>query len=179
MSELSIVSPPAHEPVSQSETLGYLKLEQDEDSDLIASLIRSAREACELYTGQALLYRDVQLTAVHQGQRFFLRGSPVAALLAASWSIGDVETAFDVAALVTAQQRGRTYVDLPGVPIGARVSVTYRLGLGADWNSVPESLRLGILRLIAHHYENRSKPAIGTLPGAVTALWQPYRQVHL
>ncbi|MEO0412954.1 MAG: hypothetical protein AAF221_14065 [Pseudomonadota bacterium] len=179
MSEFSILSPPAHEPVSQSEAAGYLKLEQEDDADLIAGLIRSGREACELYTGQALLYRDVKLTAVHQGQRFFLRGLPVVTLLAASWTMGEAETALEVAQLATCEQLGRTYVDLPGVPIGARVSVSYRLGLGADWNSVPETLRLGILRLIAHQYENRSKPALATLPGAVTALWQPYRQVHL
>lgn len=179
MGQFTVVTPPAHEPVSLNEVATYLKLDEAYDADLLARLVSSAREACELFTGQAMIHRDVSFEAVHQGTRFFLRGEPVAKLLETSWTLGTDETTLNVADLVRGIHAGRSYVELPHVPIGADVRVAYRLGMSADWNGVPETLRLGLLRLVAHQYENRSQPGIVALPGAVTALWQPYRQVRL
>ncbi|MEM7568162.1 MAG: hypothetical protein AAF337_00065 [Pseudomonadota bacterium] len=179
MSDFSIVAPPSSEPISQTEAAAYLKLEQSEDAPLVASLIGSAREACETYTGQALIQRDVKLKAVQQGLHFYLKGRPLVTLLSASWQSGTDEIGLDATSLETGEHLGRSFVELPTVTVGARVTVEYRIGLGADWNGVPEALRLGMLRLIAHQYETRSSPGIDPLPGAVTALWQPYKEVRI
>jgi uncharacterized phiE125 gp8 family phage protein len=57
--------------------------------------------------------------------------------------------------------------------------IRYDAGLGSDWNAVPEPLRQGIIRLVAHLYSERDDPADTGPPAAVAALWQPWRRLRL
>ena len=56
---------------------------------------------------------------------------------------------------------------------------TYSAGLAADWNGIPEPLRLGIVRLVSHFYSHRDAPDAGGVPAAVAALWRPWRRMRL
>jgi hypothetical protein len=47
-----------------------------------------------------------------------------------------------------------------------------------DENGVPEPIRQGVLRLIAHLFTSRDGTD-GEPPAAVTALWRPYRRMRL
>lgn len=51
--------------------------------------------------------------------------------------------------------------------------------LSPDWNAVPEPLRQGIVRLVAHLFSHRDAADAGPPPTAVAALWRPYRQMRL
>ncbi|MEM1019629.1 MAG: hypothetical protein ACFBZ9_06120 [Sphingomonadales bacterium] len=175
----SVIAAPTAEPISLAEAVAYLKLEHGEEDAFVAALIRSAREACELFTGLALITRDMRAKAVHQGTRFYLQGAPIQKLLAVSASLGADTHELDVAELTVETAAGRSYIEISSPQTGSTVSVDYRVGLGSDWNAVPETLRQGMLRLIAHQYDNRSETGLSALPGAVTALWQPFRQVRL
>lgn len=59
-----------------------------------------------------------------------------------------------------------------------RVQVSGIAGLASDENDVPEPIRQGVLRLVAHLFTardgNDAEP-----PAAVTALWRPYRRIRL
>jgi uncharacterized phiE125 gp8 family phage protein len=57
--------------------------------------------------------------------------------------------------------------------------VRFRAGLGADWNDVPEPLRQGLIRLVAHFYTHRDAADAGAPPAAVAALWRPWRRLRL
>lgn len=57
------------------------------------------------------------------------------------------------------------------------VTVTYRAGYG-EAGEVPMAIKVGMLWLIGHMYENReaaSEKKIETLPMAVDRIWAPYR----
>jgi hypothetical protein len=55
--------------------------------------------------------------------------------------------------------------------------VTGTAGLAVSANEVPEPIRQGILRLVAHLFTARD--GTGDPPAAVTALWRPYRRMRL
>jgi uncharacterized phiE125 gp8 family phage protein len=59
-----------------------------------------------------------------------------------------------------------------------RVRVSGTAGLAMDENDVPEPIRQGVLRLVAHLFTARDGDA-GEPPAAVTALWRPYRRMRL
>jgi uncharacterized phiE125 gp8 family phage protein len=58
------------------------------------------------------------------------------------------------------------------------VRVTGTAGIATDENGVPEPIRQGVLRLVAHLFSSRDG-AGGDPPAAVTALWRPYRRMRL
>ena len=45
-------------------------------------------------------------------------------------------------------------------------------------NGIPEPIRQGVLRLVAHLFAARDDGG-GEMPAAVTALWRPYRRMRL
>jgi uncharacterized phiE125 gp8 family phage protein len=59
-----------------------------------------------------------------------------------------------------------------------KIRVRGQAGMSIDQNGVPEPLRQGILRLIAHLFATRDGTG-GEPPAAVTALWRPYRRMRL
>ncbi len=42
---------------------------------------------------------------------------------------------------------------------------------------MPEAVRLGVVRMAAHLFAHRDDPEAAALPGAVSALWRPWRGV--
>jgi hypothetical protein len=50
--------------------------------------------------------------------------------------------------------------------------------MAAQQNDVPEAIRQGVLRLVAHMFASRDGDG-GSPPAAVTALWRPYRRMVL
>ncbi|HEY9554520.1 hypothetical protein [Allosphingosinicella sp.] len=61
----------------------------------------------------------------------------------------------------------------------ARVRVSYQAGLAADWVALPEALRQGVARLVAHLFTHHDAADGGGPPAAVTALWRPWRRMRL
>lgn len=59
-----------------------------------------------------------------------------------------------------------------------RVQVSGMAGLASDENDVPEAIRQGVLRLVAHLFTARDGDDAEP-PAAVTALWRPYRRMRL
>ncbi len=73
---------------------------------------------------------------------------------------------------------GRVLVSNPGA--AGRVAVRFTAGLAADWTSLPEALRHGVLRLAAFQYRSREDDGAASMPpAAVAALWRPWRRLRL
>ena len=51
--------------------------------------------------------------------------------------------------------------------------------LAADWNGIPEPLRHGIIRLVAHLFTHRDAADAGPPPTAVAAMWRPWRRLRM
>lgn len=163
--------------VSMAEAQAYARVETGEEETLLAGLVRTASALCESFTGQVLVARPFEevLPAGAQWQRLAL--TPVRAIeevgaLAADGSVtvlpsGQFEMDID--------SRGDGWVRVAG---DLRIRVRGQAGMAVEPNGVPEPLRQGILRLIAHLFATRDG-AGGEPPAAVTALWRPYRRMRL
>lgn len=169
--------------VGLAECKAALRLERDDEDGVLAGHIRTAMALCEAFIGQWLIEREGEQRLACDlawpnlaWQR--LQASPVQAItgvflageaLAAGWES-------DIGA------DGSGWVRLIGLPPGASPAtlvVRFRAGLGTDWNSVPEPLRAGVVRLVSHLFSHRDAADGGPPPAAVAALWRPWRRMQL
>lgn len=168
-------------PVSVEEARGWLRIDGEAEDALLAGLIRTATGLCEQFIGQVLLTRLVSetLPATCGWQRLGQR--PVRAITGVD-GLPAEGMAFALPVdgyAIDIDAAGDGWVDVREAGGAARVIATYEAGLAADWNGVPEPLRQGILRLVAHLHAHRDAPDDAGPPAAVAALWRPYRRMRL
>ncbi len=173
---LAEVAPSGVAPASVDEAKAFLRLDHGHEDAVLAGFVRAATALAEAFTGQWLCARDfTQVLAATPGwQR--LAVAPVRAitgvtLVGAPLPGGSYE--IDIAA------DGAGWVRLLSGDAGVRAVASGRAGLSEGWNGVPEPLRAGIVRMAAHLFSHRDDPDTTALPGAVTALWRPYRVMSL
>jgi uncharacterized phiE125 gp8 family phage protein len=165
--------------VSMAEAQAYARVETGEEEALLAGLVRTASALCESFTGQVLVARPFEEVLPPGGgwQRLALtpvRAIEEVAVLAADGSatvLGASEFEMDI------DSRGDGWVRVANGG-EKKVRVRGEAGLAVEPNGVPEPLRQGILRLIAHLFATRDGGG-GEPPAAVTALWRPYRRMRL
>jgi uncharacterized phiE125 gp8 family phage protein len=173
-----IVTNIAEAAVSMAEAQAYARVETGEEEALLAGLIRTASALCESFTGQVLVARPFEeiLSATGGWERLALtpvRAIDEVALLAADGSATVLPTGeFEI----DVDGRGDGWVRVASR--GQKLRVRGQAGLASEPNGVPEPLRQGILRLIAHLFAARDG-SDGEPPAAVTALWRPYRRMRL
>jgi len=165
--------------VSMAEAQAYARVETGEEEALLAGLVRTASALCESFTGQVLVARPFEEVLPSGGGWQRLGLTPVreiaeVAALAADGSgtllpAGEFEIDID--------SRGDGWVRVTGGG-DKKIRVRGKVGLAIEPNGVPEPLRQGILRLIAHLFATRDGGG-GEPPAAVTALWRPYRRMRL
>lgn len=187
-----LLTPPALEPVSLADAKHFLRVEHDDDDDLIAALIAAARVHVEAQTRRALieqtwrLVRDVwpasgrlpilpaPLIAVTAIRVFDADGAPHVL------EGGDfvIDTVSAPAMLAFARGAPRA----PG-KLAAGIEIDIAAGYGAAPEDVPEPLRQAIRMLVAHWYENRGVIAasgeVASMPASVSSLIAPFRVLSL
>src|SRR5690349_15782029 len=174
MMSVSSLSEPA---VSLAEAQAYARVETGEEEALLAGLVRTASALCEAFTGQVLVARGFQETVAASGEWQRLSLTPVRSIDLVEQVAAD-GTAVALSAAdyaIDIDARGDGWVRSTA---GGRLRVGATAGIAADPNGVPEALRQGILRLIAHLFATRDGRD-GEPPAAVTALWRPFRRMRL
>ena len=186
---LALLVPAASEPVSLTEAKAWLRLETDDEDDLVQSLIVAARRTIETATSRALVTQTWRLT-LDRGCAFPPRGvsipmAPIMSVVAVRMHDDDgtlqllaaedyaIVGGFDDARLVFTQSASNRAAE------PSQIDVVAGYGGAAD---VPQPLRQAILMLVARWFENRGDgdtPNAGDLRGAVHALIAPYRRVRL
>lgn len=166
--------------VTLSEAQAYLRIEIGEEEALLAGLIRSASGLCEAFINQVVIARGFQLDIAASGLWERLPVTPVR-------SISEVD-GVDSGGASTPMSTGAFSIDIDSTSDGwvriaqangvTRLRVTGTAGIADDENGVPEAIRQGVLRLVAHLFTERDGGA-GEPPAAVTALWRPYRRMRL
>ena len=190
MMTLTLVTPPALEPVDLIEAKAHLRVDGAQDDALISALIATACAYAQQYTRRSFLSQTLRLQLDQvPGRVVTLPGGPVQSV-----SHVKVYAADDSATVVGADD-----YQLDGV--GARLAlregavwpqcgralqgfeVQYVAGYGAAPQDVPAPLRQGILAHIAHLYTHRGdrqsregvSETLSAQPYEAMALYAPYR----
>lgn len=175
---LTLISPPAAEPVSLADIKEHLKIDGSLEDALLAGLIVAARQTIEAKHQIAVMPQTwrLALTCVPETQ-IILPLSPVISIDAVGVARNGVaETLPPSSYDYQTGNVGRLRVTAPiaSDQFGALI-VTFTAGW-AGAASVPDAIKLAIKLLAAHYYENREgAPRIPEL----AALVAPYRQVRL
>lgn len=187
---LSVVIPPADEPVSLAEAKKHCRVDHPNDDALIAGYILAARQWAETYLRRALCTQTLDYTLDCWPGEIVLPRPPHQSVT----SISYVDAAGATQVLATSEYQ----VDLSSDSLAARIrpayqktwptirldtfnpiTVRYVAGYGGNPSNIPDSIRSAILLLIGDLYENREDVVIGTissqLPLAAKHLMDPYR----
>ena len=191
---LILLTPPAVEPLSLAEAKHFLRVDHDDDDDLIAALVTGARGHVEAATRRALVTQAWRITldAWPPGGCIRVLMAPLQSVSAVRLrdSAGDASE-LDAAAFSVVAGSAPGLIETPaGLPAPLRrhggIEIDVIAGHGDAATDVPEPLRQAVRMLLAHWYENRGLvPAAGSAPSpaAVTAalapLLAPYRVVTL
>ncbi len=188
---VTMLAPPAAEPVGLAEAKDYLRVAGDGQDGLIGELIAGARSRIEELAGVAMITRRLRVafdwwpqgTVERRWVRLPVR--PSGELVAVR-----VYDGFGVASDVTSRftlPAGRSgklmWTDgafpWPGQRIGG-IEVDYDAGFGEAPDDVAEGLRLAVKRLAAHAYNARDPGTLAeALPLDIAGLLSPWRRVRL
>ena len=173
-------------PVALADARAWLRLGPGTEDEVVTALIRSAAHLCELVTGQMLIVREVAEERPLADGWMRLSRQPVRAVVDVTLrpETGPPVVLARAAWGMRADADGAAAVRVDDPGDAQSVVVRYRAGLAADAASVPDALRQGMLRMIQHLYAARDNEKSGAggapaMPHIVTALWTPWRRVHL
>jgi uncharacterized phiE125 gp8 family phage protein len=166
--------------ITMSEAQAFVRIETGEEEAVLAGLIRTGSALCEAFINQVVVARDFELDLPASGMWERVPVTPVR-------SITEVDSV-DQAGTATPMTSGAYAMDIDSAGYGwvrvsqtsgvARVRVVGTAGIADEENGVPEPIRQGVLRLVAHLFTARDGEN-GEPPAAVTALWRPYRRLRL
>ena len=166
--------------VSMSEAQAYVRIETGEEEALLAGLIRTASALCEAFINQIVIARPFECDLSASGAWERIPVSPVRSITnVASVDSSGVVTPLGLESFTPdIDVAGDGWVRVSGTPASDRVRVSGSAGMADNESDVPEPIRQGVLRLVAHLFTARDGDG-GEPPAAVTALWRPYRRMRL
>jgi uncharacterized phiE125 gp8 family phage protein len=186
-----LLSPPPIEPVSLAEAKAYLRVEHNDDDDVIAALIAGARVHIEALTRRALITQSWRLIRDEwpADGRIAVTPVPLREVLAARvYKLDGSPQAIDTAAFVADMASAPAVlgftlgaVPSPGRTVGG-IEIDVEVGYGDAASDVPLPLRQALRMLLAHWYENRGllgENGFVPLPQGAAALLAPYRVLTL
>ena len=187
---LIVVTPPTGEPVSLPEAMAHLRVDPPAvgphpEEALIGALITAARQHVEETTGRALLTQTREARWDAWADVLTLPIAPVQSvtsvtyvdLAGATQTLAGADYRIDTASVLArvTPAYGTTWPTAQQVT-GA-IAVRFVAGYGAA-SAVPAALKVAMLLLISHLYENRNgatERALTEMPLGVSALLSPYR----
>lgn len=175
-----ILTPAVLPPSALAELKQWLGITTAGDDAPLARLLAAALETCEAFIGIMPLEAVCEEMLDVRGGWQTLATRPVQAISA----VEGVATDRIRVALAPASWEADLDADGTGrlrLPTSAsRVAVRFTAGLAPSWDTLPESLRHGIVRLAAHQHRERENSGAAPLPPAsVVALWRPWRRLRV
>ncbi len=190
---LVMTAAPAAEPISLAEAKAHLRIDADDEDQLLASLIVAARSLVERALALALVTESwsLYLDGWPRGGAIALPIAPVQAVTTVRVHDPD-DTPTDVSSdtySVDVLSNPARLVLAPGVAqmMPARrlngFEIAFTAGYGDEAGDVPGPIRQALKLLVAHWFEHREPVVLGQLaqevPATVGGLLLPYRRVRL
>lgn len=194
-----IVTPAQLPPAALAELKQWLGLTVADDDAALTALLMAALDLCADFTGLVPIAETAEETLPASGAWQTLATRPVREVSGAEWVLSDgsrsalassdyvARIGADGTALVRVTASGPVMsFDMLGGDGGCGalapvVAVRFVAGLSADWDSLPQVLRQGVMRLAAHQYRARESDNVAAAlpPASVAALWRPWRRMRL
>jgi uncharacterized phiE125 gp8 family phage protein len=176
-----VIEPPVLAATALIEAKALLRLDTVDEEALLAAQLRTALDLAEDFTGSVWLgttYREKRALR----REIILHKRPFTALTALRiiYANGS-EAVLDASRQETQRtDHGEAMLSMPDSVLDGRdVLISYRAGMCDDWSALPEGLRMGVLRMAAHLFTWRDDAMAVGVPGAVAALWRPYKSLRL
>ena len=177
---LKLFTAPSVEPISLAEAKLHLRVDIDDDDDLISSLITTVRIYAESITNRALIQQtwDYFADAVPASDRIVVPLPPlisVTGLYYTPYGAGESTLSSAYYTVDTNSTPGRVVLNSgyawPGDTLAVANGFRMRFvaGYGAAGSNVPQAIRQAMLLLIGYYYENRE--AGGSLRAVDMLLW--------
>jgi len=187
-----LLTPPAIEPLSLAAAKAFLRIEHDDDDDVIDALITGSRIHVEAQTRHALITQTWRLVRDCWPAGGVLPVLPVPLRMLVAARVYNAEGEVQAIPLdrftVDTVSAPALIVSASGVPpvpgrAVAGIELDFEAGYGDSGTDVPEPLRHAVRLLVAHWYENRALISatgeIAVVPAAVSSLLAPYRVLSL
>jgi uncharacterized phiE125 gp8 family phage protein len=199
----SLITAAASEPLDLAEVASHLRLSADErtaQETLLSTLLASARDRCERFTGRALISRELELWLSHWWEEGIFRDGR----LRLPWPVvseidtvkyldpsGVLQTFSAVtgwaAELPEGDHAPRAEIYLrtgqcypPALCQPGSIAITYTTGYGDAPEDVPGQIKHGLLIWIAEAYARREEATQGTIlatnPIGAERCWQDFRR---
>ena len=183
---------PATEPVTLAQTKAHLKLDANDEDELVQTLITAARLHVETLSERVLMSQQWRIVrdCWPRGKTLDLPIGPVTSVDAVRvYVTPETVVTIDPASYLveTASLPARLAMQTgvwprPGRVLGG-IEIDITAGYGTKPNQVPAPLRQAVLLLAAHWHTNREPVTTGDtplrVPGTVDALINAYRRVRL
>jgi len=154
---------PVAEPVTPAEAKAHLRIDHTADDDLLAGLVRAARQEVERSTGMALLTQSWRLVLDDWPESgcALVRIHPLREVQSITVFGGEGEgSVLDPATyqVDTVSRPARIHFGTAVAPLRAMngLEIDFTTGFGEAGTDVPDPLKWAILLLVAHWYEFRS-----------------------
>ncbi len=163
------------------EARAYLRLEQEEEDAPLGAILLAAVAHAERYLGQILIRRQMRETLPASAAWQRLHGSPFVAANSATGIPAEGATFMltSDAFAIDVDGRGDGWIRVKTPGAAGRVELAYQAGLAGSWATLPEAIRLGVLRMAAHLHAHRDSADDAGPPAGVRVLLQPWRRVRL
>jgi len=159
----NVTTEPSNEAVLLAEAKSFLKIDSDDENDLITILSQAAREMVEIRTGRSLITqtRTIKMDYFPQSDTILLPNGPVVSVSSVKYYDEDevlqtmsaadywVDITSGISRIVAKDSWPSVY-DMPNA-----VVIVYVCGYGASSSNVPKPLKQAIYLIMAHLYENR------------------------
>lgn len=185
-----LLAGPAGEPVTLAQAKAHLRVDDNAEDGLIATLIAAARLHIEGVTGRAMLAQSWRLVLDHWPADRLVRlpVTPLISLASVTTYNGEgTPSAVALAAVRTDAEGQGTMLVLPPLTAALRerhgIEIDYVAGFGASAGDVPADLVQSLLMLVAHWFDNRDAVIIAgsgaVVPSGFDRLVANYRRVRL
>lgn len=167
--------------VMLSEVRAYVRVDDGTDDGVVAACAAAAVAHAEQFTRQILIRRGAKEMVTAGSGWQILQAMPVQSVIGVT-GIPAEGGAFAMAASAweaKISSRGEAYFKVLQPGIAGRAEVVLSVGFADNWAALPESLRLGLLRLAAYFYNNRDASDDNGPPAAALALLLPFRGMHI
>ncbi len=178
-----IVQPADLSGAALEELKDWLSITRNTEDAMLEGMLHASLALCEAFTGQMAVEQIVQERNTARSGIVQLSARPVRFLV----SMAKVQASGVPVSLLPDEYELSLSDDAVGsVRIKmASGSLAYETetvaGIAANWETAPQALKQGIIRMAAHLYRDRDSASSKAMPppASVTALWKPWRTMRL